>query len=81
MTAHRFDAAVLDSGDVFWQPWMVGRDWTPADAHLPWVPLSQAGDIATYPLRAMLDTLLADLESGSGIPEDVATRLPAFAPA
>ena len=77
MTAHRFDAAVLDSGDVFWQPWMVGRDWTPADAHMPWVPLSRAGEIGTHPLRDLLDAL----ESGSWIPDEVDIRLPAFATA
>ena len=38
-----FDQAVLDSGDVFWQNWIVGRDWQPSDAHLPWVPYAQSG--------------------------------------
>ena len=76
MTAHRFDAAVPDSGDVFWQPWMVGYDWTPADAHLPWVPWSQAASIATHPLRA----LLADLDPDSWVAAQADTRLPTLAP-
>lgn len=43
--SHQFDRHVLDSGDVLWQPWMVGRDWEPEDAHLPWVPLALAASI------------------------------------
>lgn len=47
-----FDAAVLDSGDVFWQPWMVGVDWfDQTSGYLPWIPFCRVAETFGDPDR------------------------------
>lgn len=61
-----FDAAVLDSGDVFWQPWMVGVDWRDqTSGYLPWIPFCLVSETFGDPHREENARLCARISTPS----------------